>query len=353
MLEKYVYDALRTRVMFARGMALDTPHEIDASGTSRWLIVASDGVCRREADLIQRLSPYSADLFSDVRPHCPIEVAEAALARFHAIDSDGIIAIGGGSTIGIGKFIRLRTGKPFICLPTTFSGSEMTPIHGAKIGNEKRTGRDPDAMPTTVIYDPVLLRNLPKDEIAGTGMNSLAHCFEALYPRIANPIATHLAQEGIMAHAEGLPLSIEEGEAIDGKEKSLHGAFLGGLLVQLVGIGLHHQICHILGGRFSLSHGESNSIVLPHIVALNQHAILGQVPDLGLLFGAQPIGRGVFDLARRIGAPRDLASLGVPKSDLMGLVDYTLDHVGPNPVLLTRELIVRVFEAIWNGDEPG
>lgn len=348
----FVYAARPAHVIFGAGKARTAPAEMEASGAGKWLIVGSKGTFEREAPLIDSMAPLTIGRFDGIEPHCPIEVAEAAFALFNELGADGVLTIGGGSTIGVGKFIRVRTGKPYIALPTTFSGSELTPIHGAKIGNEKRTGRDPAAMPTTVVYDPELLRTLPASEIAGTGMNSLAHCLEGFYPHVPNPLAGYAAYQGTLAHIEGLPLSIEQPNQLHGKQRALYGAFLGGLVVQFVGIGLHHQLCHILGGHFDLSHGESNSAVLPHVVAYNEAAILAAAPDLTERFGAATLGRGVFTLARRIGAPRDLKSLGVPRDALLALVDTALHHVTHNPRPIERAHLVRMFEAIWAGDEP-
>lgn len=352
MIASWTYDAQRCHVLFGRGRRFEAAAELAGQRAGRCLLVASPGTLRRNDDLVQALGAATAAIFDRVEMHCPIEIAEAALARFDAAGADAVVTVGGGSAIGIGKFIRLRRAVPYIAVPTTLSGSEMTQIHGAKVGNEKRTGRDPASMPTTVLYDPEIILSLPAADVAGTGMNSLAHCFEAFYPRVPNPLAAAIASEGVAMHFAGLPRCIENPQDLEAREQALNGAFIGGLLVQQVGIGLHHQLCHVLGGRFDLAHGVSNAIALPHVVGFYEREIEQAAPALATRLGLTGLGRAVFDLARRIGAARALSDYGVPRHELGAAADETIAHLSHSPRPIDRQQLARLLEAMWEGSPP-
>jgi len=344
----WLFESLQNRVLFGPGRAAAAAEELARLGADRILVVASAGAAARAEPLLQALAPITVGRFEGVKPHCPIETVEAAEAALRACGADGVLTIGGGSAIGVAKNLRLRTGVASLVLPTTYSGAEMTPIYGALVGTEKRTGRDPAAKPQTVIYDPTLTLALGRTETAETGMNALAHCFEAFYPDPPNPLAALLAQEGILALFEGLPASVAAPTALAGRTAALRGAFLGGLLVQLVGIRLHHRICHVLGGRYGAPHGASNSVMLPYVVALNAEAIRSAAPDLEARLGG-PIATAVQRLARSLGAPRSLAELGVQRADLGEIAHETLEKPPFNPTPVDAARLVELLAQAWDG----
>ena len=137
--------------------------------------------------------------------HVPVDIVDEAGATTAESSADCLLAIGGGSTTGLAKALALRTGLPIIAVPTTYAGSEMTPIWGMTEGGVKTTGRDARVLPRLVIYDPDLLTTLPPEVVATSGMNAIAHCVEALYSQTANPVTSLMAEEGIRAIAEALP----------------------------------------------------------------------------------------------------------------------------------------------------
>ena len=348
----FSYGALPVRAVFGAGRAATLGRELDRLGARRVMVACTPRGPERYRALIQAMGLGCVGVFAGAEPHCPEAVVNAAIARFQALDADGVVTIGGGSTIGLGKAIAARTGKPFLAIPTTYSGSEMTPIYGIKIGTEKRTQRDPKAMARIVIYDPELTTDLPAHETATTGMNSLAHCVEALYPAEPNPVARLIALEGIRALFEGLPASIARPRDIAARSRALYGGFLGGLLVQLVGIGLHHKICHVLGGRYGAPHGESNSVMLPQVVAFNAPAMPSVIADLKAATGADNPAAAIFDLAQRLGAPTSLRALGM---DLAGLADAAreiLAHDVANPRPLDYAGVHTLLENAYHGRRP-
>ena len=346
----WAYDALESRALFGAGRAADARAEIERLGGRRTLLIASDGAVRRNADLIPSLGAQMVGHFSGIEPHCPIETVEAALALYRRVGADAVLTVGGGSAIGIAKNLRMATGAISVVIATTYSGAEMTSIYGAKSSGEKRTEKDPKAKPQTIIYDPLYTLDLPASETIATGMNGLAHCVEALYPRTPNPVASALAVEGIAAFFRGLPGSVSAPRDVGSRSDALRGGFIGGLLVQLVGIGLHHRICHVLGGRFGIAHGVSNSVVLPYVAEFNREAILRAAPGLRAEFDAWP-GRAIKLLGRKIGAQPSLRAVGLPREALRAIAEETLAHEIVNPRPMTVQDIEAILEQAWDGSE--
>ena len=351
-LAKFSYVALPIRTIFGAGRAAELGEELERLSVRRAMICTTPRGPERYRALIAGLGPRAAGVFAGAEPHCPEPVVKAAVERFRALDADGAVAIGGGSTVGLGKWISAETGKPFIALPTTLSGSEMTPILGVKIGAEKRTRRDPKALARTVIYDPELTLGLPAHETATTGMNSLAHCVEALYPAEPNPVARLIALEGIRALFEGLPASVARPRDLAARSRALYGGFLGGLLVQLVGIGLHHKICHVLGGRFGGPHGESNSVMLAQVVAFNAPFMPEAIADLRSATGDANPARAIYDLARNMGAPVSLEQLGIDAAGLAGAASDVVAQTASNPRPLDAASVLALLQDAWHGRRP-
>lgn len=350
---KFLFHTLPTRAVFGDGEVSRLGDEADLLSADRIMIACTKAAAGRLAPLREALGDRLVDVFDGAEPHCPEPVAEAALARFDESKANGVVPFGGGSTLGLGKAIAVRTGRPMIAVPTTYSGSEMTPIYGMKIGQEKRTWRDPAALPKTVIYDPALTVGLPAGLTATTGMNCLAHAVEALYPKEANPIAADLAEHCIAALAKGLPGSIERPNDLEARGQALYAGFLGGLLVTMVGIALHHRICHVLGGLFGLPHGESNSVILPYVVAYNAAAAApAGVAAIRRSLNAPDAAAAIFDLSRRIGAPTSLKSLGMSSDDLHAAAEKTVATLAYNPRPVTVPEVQELLRAAFEGRPP-
>jgi maleylacetate reductase len=192
---------------------------------------------------------------------------------------------------------------------------------------------------------------LPKHETATTGMNCLAHCVEALYPAQPNPIARLLALDAIRVLGRSLPGVIEASNA-ESRAGALYGGFLGGLLVSMVGIGLHHKICHALGGHFDLPHGETNSVILPHVVAFNAPGMPAIISDIENALGARDAVAAIFELADRIGAPSSLRELGLHQSDLRPIAEEVVATGVHNPTPITVDNIAALLTSAWAGRRP-
>src|SRR5437870_313495 len=187
-MKDFIYNGQPARVVFGVGSLDHLEREIDLLGARRALVLSTPEQ-RGQAEMIAlRIGDRSAGIFDQAVMHVPIESARAAREAAQRRGADCAIAIGGGSTTGLGKAIALESGLPILAIPTTYAGSEMTPIYGITEGGRKKTGRDPRVLPKTVIYDPALTVSLPAGISATSGMNAIAHAVEGLYAEDANPI---------------------------------------------------------------------------------------------------------------------------------------------------------------------
>jgi maleylacetate reductase len=307
------YEALPGRVVFGVGALDRLGEELARLGARRVLLVASKRVAD---DLAERLGDRHAATCSEIVQHVPVEVAERATALAREVAADALVAVGGGSAVGLAKAVALDLAIPIVAAPTTYAGSELTTIYGLSQDGRKRTGRDSRVLPKVVLYDPALTRSLPPQVAGPSGMNALAHGVEAFYGPGANPISTALAVEGIRDLAAGLPQAVERPEELEGRTQTLRGAWLAGAALAVAGTGIHHQICHVLGGAFGLDHGGMNAVLLPHTVRFVTPAVPREMARVAAALGAADAAAGCSDLARRIGAPTSLAALGLAGTDL-------------------------------------
>jgi maleylacetate reductase len=284
--------------------------------------------------------------------HVPIEIAKQAREQAKALGADCCVAVGGGSTTGLAKAIALVSTLPILAIPTTYAGSEMTPIWGITESGLKKTGRDARVLPKTVLYDPTLTVSMPPMLSATSGMNSIAHCVEALYSKDANPIISMIAEEGIRALALGLPVVVKDPTNLDARSNALYGAWLGGVALGAVGMALHHKLCHTLGGSFNLPHAETHTVVLPHATAYTASAAPEAMSRITRALGAKSAAPGLYDLAASLGAPTSLAALGLRAADLDRAADIAVENPYYNPRPITREGIRALLQDAFEGKRP-
>ena len=258
--------------MFGAGAVARLADEIDRLGAKRALLLVTPGRSASVRLIAARLGERLAGIYDNAVMHVPVEIAVDARRVAEELRADCCIAWGGGSTIGLGKAIALTSGLPVIAVPTTYSGSEMTAVVGMTEGGAKKTQRDARMLPKTVVYDPELTLGLPAATSAASGMNAIAHCVEALYAHDANPVSMLFAEEGIRALARALPRVVAAPADLEARSEALYGAWLAGSSFATTSLGLHHKLCHVLGGTFNLPHAETHSIVLPHAVRYNRDA---------------------------------------------------------------------------------
>jgi maleylacetate reductase len=355
----FEHEALPGRVVFGVGAVDGVADEVAALGVDRALVIAA-GSSKPVGDrLADRLGDRYGGSFADVRQHVPEDLAAAARDAARATSVDGVVAVGGGSAVGLGKAIAIDLDIPVVAVPTTYSGSEMTPIYGIT-GQHKVTGRDLRALPRVVVYDPALTVDLPPGVTGASGFNALAHGVEAFYAPGTDPIAALYAEEAIRALAAGLVGSIDDPTDLDARGTALYGAHMAGRALAIAGTALHHKLCHVLGGTFGLDHARTNAVVLPHaaqvMVRLEPAALARVAAALGgpaAEPGAAPA--LLADLAERLGTPTSLAALGLRAGALdeaASLTEAALGGPAPGGAIGVGE-IRALLEAAFHGRRPG
>src|SRR5690242_11193827 len=352
----FIYEAAPSRVVFGVGSLEKAPEEIERLGARRVLILTTPGRKKFGEELATHLGARAAGVFGDAVMHVPAETAEAGRAEASRLRADCYIAIGGGSATGLAKAIAVVSGNPILAIPTTYSGSEMTPTWGLTEHGIKKTMRDAQARPKTVIYDPALTSSMPAALSATSGMNAIAHCVEALYSQEASPIVSLIAEEGIRALARSLPAVVKEPSNVEARSLAFYGAWLGGTSLGAVSMALHHKLCHVLGGAFNLPHAETHTVLLPHATAYNTAA----APDameriahaLGAKGGAHSAAQGLYDLEAAMGAPLSLESIGMKREGLEHAAELPVQKPFYNPRKLSKDEIRTLLEDAFEGRPP-
>ena len=345
----FAYDALPGRVVFGVGAVEQLGEEVDRLGGRRVLAIAG----KRAIDgLLERLGPRVAASFTDVQQHVPVEAAARAVAAAAEADADCLVAMGGGSATGMAKAVALERQAPIVAVPTTYAGSEVTPIYGLTGPEGKRTGRDLRVLPKVVVYDPALTTGLPPEVTGPSGMNALAHCVEATYAPGANPVTSLLAEEGARALARGLPVAVSDPANLAARSDALLGAWLAGAAMAAAGVGIHHQLCHLLGGAYRLPHAELHAVVLPHAVAFVAPAARPQLARLAGALGVEEVPGGVWDMGRRLGTPASLAELGLPETELDRAATQAVARVVQAPRRAGVSELRALLGAAWQGRRP-
>jgi maleylacetate reductase len=349
----FTYQALPMRVLFGVGVLRTLPDEVMRLGVSRVLVLCSAGQADTGKLVAEVLGDRIAGVLAEARMHVPIETAHRAQERAADVGADGCVAVGGGSAIGLGKAIALQHGLPLVAVPTTYAGSEMTPIWGLTEGGAKRTGRDPRVLPRSVIYDPELTLSLPAGMSATSGMNAIAHAVEGLYAPDASPIVSLMAEEGVRALAFALPAVVARTTNLDARAEAQYGGWLCGAVLGATTMSLHHKLCHVLGGALDLPHAQTHTVVLPHVLAYNAPAAPQAVTALSRALGGAPDpARELWELGGRLGAPHSLRELGMAERDIARIVDLAVASPYANPRPVTRDAVEALLRAAWMGTPP-
>lgn len=348
-MKSFIYEARAIRVLFGQSTMSQVEAEAARAGVSRALVLSTPYQSNEASRVARYLGPAHAGTFSDAATHTPEDVTERALEVARRVSADGIVAVGGGSTTGLGKAIAIRTGLPQIVLPTTYAGSEMTAILGETRNGVKATRSHPRVLPKVVIYDIDLTLSLPAGISATSGLNAIAHAAEALYARESNPIISLMAEEGIAALSRSLPVIMTQPDDIKARSDALYGAWLCGTCLGSVGMALHHKICHALGGTFNLPHAETHAIVLPHALAFNAPAVPEAMHRLARAFRAADAIQGLNALCKNLGIVRSLHEIGMPEDGIERAADLVVSNVYWNPRSIDRTQAVELIQRAWHG----
>ena len=351
-MQAFVHESRAARVVFGSGSRQALPHELDLLGIQRAIVLTTPEQIALGEQIAGILGERCVGVYGKAVMHVPVEAARAAIAAARQLGADGCVAVGGGSTVGLAKAIALESSLPIVALPTTYAGSEMTPLYGITDAGLKKTGRDWRVIPRGVIYDPELTLTLPVALSVTSGMNAIAHAAEGLYARDSNPIYNLMAEEGIRALANALPRLRQESADIDARSDALYGAWLCGTVLGNVQMGVHHKLCHTLGGSVNLPHAEVHTVILPHALAYNADAAPQAMARIARALGREHGPAGLHALGRSLDAPRSLRELGMPADGLDRAADLVVETPYPNPRPIERGPIRELLQRAFEGADP-
>jgi alcohol dehydrogenase class IV len=349
---RFVHDTLPQRVCFGSGeAAAHLSAQVAALGAARVMLIASKGEMRL-ADSIAGDLPVALR-HDDVVMHVPVEVAGRAREAAVRAGADALVSVGGGSTTGLAKAVAMTTGLPVIAVPTTYAGSEATPVWGLTEGTRKTTGVDPVVLPRAIVYDATLTMSLPADLSVASGLNAMAHCVDSMWAPHADPVNAALAAEGIRALRAGLPKVVADPMDLDGRESALYAAYLSATAFASAGSGLHHKICHVLGGAYNLPHAQTHATVLPYVLAFNGAAAPDAERRIAAAFDATTALDGLLALRQELNAPRALADYGFTEDSIDEAAEAILPSVpASNPRPVTAADLRALLRAAWSGTAP-
>lgn len=352
-MEDDVRDAGPARVVFGTGTADRVREEAERLGATRVLLLSTPSQARTVRRLREILNPLPVAEFSGAALHTPVEVTERALEVLRGHGADCLVAVGGGSAIGLSKALSVRTGLPQLVLPTTYAGSEATPVLGETEHGRKTTRSAPEILPDTVVYDVELTLTLPVAVSVTSAVNALAHAVEALYAPEAGPESDRRALEAVARIARALPAVTARPSDPEARADLLQAARLAGTCLGAVGMGLHHKLCHTLGGAFGMPHAATHTVVLPHAMAYNASAAPGAMARIARALGADGSApAGVYDLVAGVGGPTSLRGLGMAEADLARAAELAVAQPYPNPRDPTREGVEALLIDAWHGRRP-
>jgi maleylacetate reductase len=341
------------RVRFGTGLRHEVGAEMDLLGCARAIVLSTPQQSDMALDVAATLGDRAGGMFSGATMHTPIDVTEEALQHAVTVKADCIVAIGGGSTTGLGKALSFRMNIPHICVPTTYAGSEATPILGQTENGIKTTFSDPGILPSVVLYDPQLVTSLPADLTVTSALNAMAHAVEGLYAKDRNDETTRLAIQGLEDFNGSLTRVLEDPGSLAAREATLRGAWACGTVLGRVGMALHHKLCHTIGGSFDLPHAQTHAILLPHATAFNEAAVPDLLAPVAKIFGGDQSGMALWGFARDMGAPLALKEIGLEESDLDRAAEIATRNPYWNPREIDRAGIRALLQNAWSGDAPG
>jgi maleylacetate reductase len=349
----FAHETLGQRVLFGTGRAGENlSAEVSRLGAKRVMVIASEAEATVAAKVAASISV--ALTYDDVAPHVPVEKAEKARAAAAEADADLLVCIGGGSTTGLAKAIAMTTGIPIVAVPTTYAGSEATNVWGLTEAARKTTGTDGRVLPATVVYDAELTLSLPAELSVASGLNALAHCVDSMWAPRADPINQALAAEGIRALAAGLPAVKADPAGIEGREQCLYGAYLAAVAFASAGSGMHHKICHVLGGAWNMPHAQTHATVLPYVLAFNAPAAPAAAERIAAALGNGDAVEGLNHLREALDAPTALKNHGLAEENIGEAAQLILPFIpASNPRPVTKDTLQALLRAAWAGTTPG
>ncbi len=340
------------KVRFGAGLRNDICSELSELSSTKALILSTPQQVDMAMELATMIGDRASGVFTRATMHTPVDVTEEAVEHAQSVQADSVVGIGGGSTIGLSKAISLRTGLPQVAIPTTYAGSEATPILGQTEKGIKTTLTDANVLPRVILYDPDLVASLPPSMTVTSALNAVAHAAEALYAKDRTEETTALAIDGLKAFAEGLPTVVENPNDLKAREETQRGAWACGTVLGLVGMALHHKLCHALGGSFKLPHAETHAIVLPHAIAYNAVGVPELLAPVSEILGGSDPGQALWNFSKSMGAPVALKDFGLSEADLDRATEIALKNPYWNPQPVTADGLRALLQNAWAGNAP-
>ena len=342
-MRSFVEDGPAERIVFGTGTIASVPQELDRLGSTCALVLSGPQLAPladRVADLVGRV----AGTFTKAAMHTPMSITNEAIGVARDRRADAVISAGGGSTIGLGKAVASRLGIPHLVLPTTYAGSEVTPLLGETVDGEKTTRSGPEILPDTVVYDVELTTTLPWHLTLTSAINAMAHAVEALYGEQATDATDTEAIDAITSLVAGLRALHQDADDLDARADLLYGAWRAGRCLAAVGMGLHHKLCHILGGTFELPHAPTHTVVLPYVMAFNAPATAEAMDRVAEAMRTEDAPTGTQRLVQELNGPTSLAALGLQRSDIPRAAELATARPYPNPRPVSRRDIIDLLE---------
>lgn len=346
------YTGLPSRVIFGNGRSIEVGEELDKLNIKRALVISTADQSATGAHFAALIGDRVGAIYPGAVMHTPVDTTMSAIQAATQMNCDGILSVGGGSTIGLGKAIAYRTDLPQLVIPTTYAGSEMTPILGQTENGVKSTLRSPRVLPETVIYDPNLTLTLPGFISGPSGMNAIAHSIEALYAENTNPIISLMAEESIRVLGKSLPKIMADGNDIEARTDALYGSWLAGICLGAVGMAIHHKICHTLGGSFDLSHADIHCLMIPYSTSYNSQAAPIAMQAIERALGVKNAANGLYDLMISVGTKKSLAQFGLNQEQLNQAAEMAIENPYYNPRPITSEGVLEMLNNAYKGQKP-
>lgn len=347
---KFDHTTLGQRVLFGTGRAAENAVAALADLRTERVLLIADHYVEETADAISARTQVVGRI-REVTQHVPSERAEEAVALATAASADVVLTIGGGSSTGLAKIIARDTGIPIVAVPTTFAGSEATNVWGITEANRKRTGANDKVLPKVVVYDAALSATMPAHLATASGLNAIAHAVDGFWAPRADPINRALGSEGLSALVRGLRQIHKDPTDIEARELTLYGAYLAAVAFASAGSGMHHKICHVLGGAYGLSHAEMHAIVLGYVAAFNAPASPDAAERVSSALGGAAPGGGLYALRAELGVIGSLAELGLKENDIPEAAELAFEAIPlSNPRPVTHADIESIIRSAWAGD---
>ena len=349
---KFEFNALPWRIVFAAGAIHTLPEHVDGLGYKRILVISTPEQLEHAQLVASLLGARCAGVFSEAVMHVPVETIRLATRLVRQVQADCTVAIGGGSTTGLGKALALEEDLPNIVIPTTYAGSEMTNVWGMTEAGRKKTGRDNRVLPNLTIYDPELTLGLPAEISGPSGINAMAQAVVNVTAEHVNPIISALATDAIAALSQSLPIVVKQPSNLEARSKALYGACMAGAALGAGITGLHHRICHTLGGSYNTPHADTHAIVLAHSVAFNSDAVPEGTARVAAAMNVDNAAIGIFELLQNVSQKTTLADLGIAHADLQEIAKIAVESPINNPKPVTVDDLVGILNAAFTGAKP-